>query len=228
MNVNGTTHTNTVYDNSVREGINQHPTDESYKLKLEDSLRGKYAIAFVGHSGKGYQGDNTLFCDDIRQRIENIMASHQPNNLTADEVIVISGGTPQGIGAVYEVASGMNIDTLGIVAIQGENYRTPQCRTLITVQNNDPNDWVTKMPESGDEMLVAALRIAKDTGKGGELLAYNGGPQAYVEALSAAEEGHTVTLIRDFKTVDTGREQPFENEDNLRALQNVGVEFHEV
>ncbi|EDV2568426.1 TPA: hypothetical protein ACU9K7_003249 [Salmonella enterica] len=60
----------------------------------------------------------------------------------------------------------MNLDTLGIVASQGEEYCTPQCRKLMIVQNKEQNGWTTRMLESGDEMVVAALRIAKDTVKG--------------------------------------------------------------
>ncbi|MEH4929692.1 hypothetical protein [Enterobacter cloacae] len=225
MNVNGISHTNNVHGNSVAEARSLRSTDDSCKLDLQNSIRGKYAIVLVGHSGNGYQGDRNALCENIRHNIEKIMENHHPLTLTADDVIVIAGGTPEGIGAVYEVASDMNLGTLGIVASQGVEYRAPQCQKLITVQNKDQNDWTTRMPESGDEMVVAALRIAKEVGKGGELLAYNGGPQAYIEALSAAKDGHIVTLIRDFKPVDTGREQPFSIEDNLRELKNFGVKF---
>lgn len=227
MNVSGSSHINNVHDNSVTGGQNLRSTDDSYKQYLQDSLRGKYAIVFVGHSGHGYHGDKNVLCENMRNNIEKIMEHHRPYKLTADEVIVIAGGTPDGIGAVYKVASDMNLDTLGIVASQGKAYCTPQCLKLMTVQNKDQNDWTTRMPESGDEIVVAALRIAKDVGKGGELLAYNGGLQAYAETLSAAKDGNTVTLIRDFKPVDTSREQPFNIEDNLRVLQNFGVKFYE-
>lgn len=202
-------------------------TDNDYTLKLQGALKGKYAIVLVGHSGSGYREDSNALRDHIRTLFKEIMASHQPQKLNADDVVVIAGGTPQGIGISYDVADEMNIDTLGVVAIQGKKYASPYCKTFITIQNQDNNDWTTRMPESGDEMVVAAIRIAKDIGKGGELLAYNGGPQAYAEALSAAKDGHSVTLIRDFKPVDTNREQPFYIEQNLYELQNAGVKFHE-
>jgi len=223
MRINKNVHIQHAYVNAD----NPSRTDNDYKLELQGSLKGKYAIVLVGHSGSGYQGDNNALRDHLRMLFKEIMASHHPQKLNADEVMVIAGGTPQGIGVSYDVADEMNIDTLGVVAIQGKKYASPRCRTFITVQNQDDNDWTTRMPESCDEMVVVALRIAKDIGKGGELLAYNGGPQAYAEALSAAKDGHSVTLIRDFKPVDTNREQSFYAEQNLYALQNAGVKFYE-
>lgn len=149
------------------------------------------------------------------------MKSH---HLTADEVMVIAGGTPDGIGICHGVAESMGLQTLGIVASQGAEYRSDQCKKLIVVHNLN-QAWTTKMPESGDEMLAVALRKAKLMGKGGELLVYNGGPQAYDETLFVAKDGHTVKLICDFKPLDNITEQPFLNEDKLFALREARVHF---
>lgn len=222
MNVSGSYLSNIVYHKPASESPNPRFTDDFYKLKLQGSLKGKYAIVLVGHSGNGYQEGNNALCVSIRNKIEEIMSSR---GLKSDEVIIIAGGTPEGIGAAYEVASDMRLDSLGIVASQGEEYCSRQCRTLIIMLNQDENDWRTTLPESNEEMVVTALHVAQDTGQGGELLAYNGGPQAYTEVLSAANDGYKVTLIRDFKPVDKGREQPFSVEDNLRTLKNAGVRF---
>ncbi|MFM1139707.1 hypothetical protein [Yersinia mollaretii] len=105
MNVSGSSHINNVHDNSATEAQSLRSTDDSCKLDLQDSIRGKYAIVLVGHSGNGYQGDKNALCENMRNNLEKIMEHHQPHKLTADEVIVIAGGTPEGIGAVYEVAS---------------------------------------------------------------------------------------------------------------------------
>lgn len=217
MCISGSSQTNFFSHKTVSEG----QTDDFYKLKLRESLQDKYAIVLVGHSGSGYQGDKDALCESIGNKIKEIMAFR---GLRPDEVIIIAGGTDAGIGAAYQVADSMGLDSLGIVASQGEKFRDPLCKTLITMQNQSEDNWKTLLPESGQEMVVTALDVAKGE-RGGELFAFNGGPQAYTEALSAAKAGYPVTVIRDFKPVDTGREQPFNVEHNLLELQNAGVRF---
>lgn len=69
MNVSNDSHINSTYNNSVVEAHNLHSTDDSYKQKLQESIRGKYAIVLVGHSGNGYQGDRDELCVNIRNNL---------------------------------------------------------------------------------------------------------------------------------------------------------------
>lgn len=198
--------------------------DSSYETDLRNLLTDAYAIVFVGHSGKGYLQPNLLALA-MEQEIKSIM---QTRRLFPAQLIVVAGGTSEGIGEVYPVAKKMGIETLGIVASQGKEFKSIDCDHLLVVENGNPDDWSTKLPESREELLVTTLRIANSgVGLGGQLLAFNGGRQAYEETLAAARQGFPVKIIADFDPVDVSREQPFKMLPDLEQLQDALAAQHQ-
>lgn len=194
---------------------NNTVADRDYETQLHTLLKDRYAVVFVGHSGKGYIEPEAVRAD-MQQRLESIM---QRTGMDPGQMMVLAGATPEGIGLVYEVAQTLNLPAMGIVAEAGAQWVSPHCPDVITVRNADANDWGTRLPESGEEMTVTALRIATAAGQGGELIAFNGGPQAFEEALAAAHAGFRVSVVSSHDPVPTGRPEPFKDPVNLSELQ---------
>jgi hypothetical protein len=70
--------------------------------------RGKLVVTFSGYSGSGYEDEAAML-----ERARALLAEYDP-----ESTIVNIGATVDGIGAVYEVASGMGFETTGIVSSQ--------------------------------------------------------------------------------------------------------------
>ncbi|TFZ48667.1 hypothetical protein E5C26_20210 [Serratia proteamaculans] len=219
MPIDNNIHVNRASYNSIDEVKNPVRTDVSYKIALQEALGNKYAIVFAGHSGNGYLNSEAVY-NHMHQQLLDVM---QDKGLNPTDIAIVAGGTPQGIGLVYSLADELRMNTVGIVASAGENYCSDRCNKIIVVQNQDPHDWATKMPESGEEMVVAALRIACEVGLGAEMQVYNGGPQAYKEAGDAVKAGFPLTVFGEFDPVDIGRPQPFKDENSLQVLRDAGA-----
>ncbi len=194
------------------------PSDQTYETRLGEVLKEKFAVVYVGYSGAGYAAQT-----GIKEAIARDLKAICEERGRKDDVVVVAGGTPEGIGVVYEVARDMRLATLGIVAEQGAQYASANCETLVTVTNGDTNDWSTRMPQSGEELVVTALRIANEQGKGAQLLAYNGGPQAFVEAMAAAKAGYNVKIAHEHQAMKTDRPMPFNDPDKFSALIAAGA-----
>lgn len=203
---------------SLLSSPNLAAMDNRYEAQLRNALADKYGVFFIGHASKAYAHPDQLR-SSMARNIHQIM---ETKCLRPEQVIVVARGMSQGIGEVYPVARSMGIETLGIVARQGERFRSPDCHTLITVDNGSEEDWATKMPASREEMMNTALRIANSNlALGGEVIAYNGGPRAYRETLAAAQQGFPVSVVTDFDPVETNRGQPFKNPAAMDHLQRV-------
>jgi hypothetical protein len=72
----------------------------------------KTVLTFVGYSGAGYQ-DEAL----MRKQAERILGEYDPA-----KTIVNIGATPEGIGAIYEMAKRQGFMTTGIVSSQARHY----------------------------------------------------------------------------------------------------------
>lgn len=198
----------------LRVVLNNPISDRDYESQLETLLKDHYAVVFVGHSGKGYIEPENLRAD-LHQRIEDIM---QRTGMERSQLMVLAGATPQGIGLVYEVAHALEVPAMGIVADAGAQWTSAYCPTVMTVRNPEADDWSTRLPESGEEMAVTALRIAATAGRGCELIAVNGGPQAFEEALAAARAGFQVSVVSAHDPVPNGRPEPFKDPANIAQL----------
>ena len=72
----------------------------------------KTVLTFVGYSGAGYEDEASM-----RKQAERILGEYDPT-----KTIVIIGATPEGIGAIYEIAKRKGFLTTGIVSSQARQY----------------------------------------------------------------------------------------------------------
>lgn len=75
----------------------------------------KWVVTFVGYSGTGYENGSQMLS----------IAAEQLRGLNPEEVIVNIGGTPDGIGGVYQLAKEMGFETTGIVSTQASKWEVP-------------------------------------------------------------------------------------------------------
>ena len=73
---------------------------------------GKTVLTFVGYSGAGYEEEISL-----RKHAEAVLGEFSPA-----KTIVNIGATPDGIGAIYEIAKRKGFVTTGIVSSQAKEY----------------------------------------------------------------------------------------------------------
>jgi hypothetical protein len=72
----------------------------------------KIVLTFVGYSGAGYQDEASM-----RKQAERILGEYDPA-----KTMVNIGATPEGIGAIYEIAKRKGFPTTGIVSSQARQY----------------------------------------------------------------------------------------------------------
>jgi hypothetical protein len=72
----------------------------------------KTVLTFVGYSGAGYEDEASM-----RKEAERILGEFDPA-----KTIVNIGATPEGIGAVYEIARAKGFVTTGVVSSQARKY----------------------------------------------------------------------------------------------------------
>ena len=75
---------------------------------------GKKVVTFEGYSGSGYEHP-----DQVLEVARKILSSFDPN-----KTVINIGGTPEGIGAVYELAKSMGFETTEIESTQGKGAAT--------------------------------------------------------------------------------------------------------
>jgi hypothetical protein len=83
--------------------------------QIRDDLPGFKFVTFVGYSGQGYE--------DVEAMKEK--ARKELSQLNKLKWIVNIGVTPDGIGAVYEVANEMGFRTIGIASTEYKKYPGP-------------------------------------------------------------------------------------------------------
>ena len=76
------------------------------------SRQSKTVVTFVGYSGAGYEDDTGML-----ETAAAVLKEFEPSR-----TIVNIGGTPEGIGAVYELASRRGFLTTGIVSTQASEH----------------------------------------------------------------------------------------------------------
>lgn len=152
------------------------------------AAKGKTVVTFVGYSGAGYQDQDAMLK----------IARDKLNDLDRQETIINIGGTPDGIGAVYELAKEMGFQTSGIVSTQGREYmkeRPSNVDYLFFV--NDPtwggyvNGSSTLSPTS--EAMVSVSKV---------MIGLGGGDVGRDELIEAHKRGLPV----DFHPADMNHE----------------------
>ncbi len=72
----------------------------------------KEVLTFVGYSGSGYEDKEAML----------VVASRILDDFNPNDTIVNIGATPEGIGAVYELANRKGFTTTGIVSTQAKKF----------------------------------------------------------------------------------------------------------
>jgi hypothetical protein len=141
----------------------------------------KRVVTFVGYSGAGYE-DKKAMLAEAQQILEG---------LDPGDTIVNIGATPDGIGAVYELAVHLGFATTGIVSTQAREYDAPISSCAGHVFYVEDAAWGGlidggKRLSPTSEAMVAVSDL---------MVGIGGGDVARDELLSARSAGREVRFI---------------------------------
>jgi hypothetical protein len=151
-----------------------HVTDPKEAV---DAIRGadRRVVTFAGFSGGGYE-------DPVRvsKLLSDLLAEFDP-----ETVIVCSGATADGIGAVYPIAKARGFATIGIVSAIAETDHARFSDAVDTVYVIEDKDWGGRRGDGTLSPTSIAMVSAAD-----EIVAIGGGDIARdeIEAAMAAEK----------------------------------------
>ena len=143
--------------------------------------QGKRVLTFLGYSAAGYQ----------RRAAMLDQASRVLDGFEPAATIVNIGATPDGIGAVYEIASKQGFMTTGIVSTQARDNEVELARCVDVVFYVRDATWGGYLP--GGEQLSPtseAMVLSSDI-----LVAIGGGAVARDELMAARKLGKQVRFI---------------------------------
>jgi hypothetical protein len=141
----------------------------------------KKVLTFVGYSEAAYQDRAAMLL-----QAERILAGFDPA-----KTIVNIGGTPDGIGAVYEVAKRRGFTTTGIVSSQAKRHEVPLSSHVDRVFYIEDESWGGFL--EGSERLSPtsqAMLAASDV-----IVGIGGGEVARDEMVAAKRAGKEVRFI---------------------------------
>jgi hypothetical protein len=92
----------------------------------------KTVLTFVGYSGAGYEDQASML-----EQAERILGEFAPKS-----TIVNIGATPDGIGAIYDVAKRKGFVTAGIVSAQAKQYKVALSPYIDYVFYAEDATWV--------------------------------------------------------------------------------------
>jgi len=136
------------------------------------NLAKKQVLTLIGYSGMGYADP-----EGLKERFKTDLGE-----FPADEWIVNIGATPYGIGELYEVASSLGYETVGIVSKRSRkksNYH-PDCQMVFVVEDE------TWGGELEDGSLSPTSRTILDCSD--QILGYGGGRVGRAELCAAIRE----------------------------------------
>jgi hypothetical protein len=175
---------------TVREAT---PTEAHAFLRQER----KTVLTFVGYSGSGYQHEVAMLREAGR-----ILDAFDPA-----KTIVNIGATPDGIGAVYELAKRRGFVTTGIVSTQARQHGVAFSRHVDHVFLIRDETWGGLINETGD--LSPTSRAMVDSSD--VIVGIGGGEVAREELLAARRAGREVRFVpADMdheKAIETARKQ---------------------
>jgi len=163
--------------------------------------RDRLVVTFLGYSGSGYEDENALL-----SRARDLLAEYDPAS-----TIINIGGTVDGIGAVYPVASEMGFETTGIVSSQALESETTFSPFVDRVYVVADEQWGGFIEETGrlsptSEALVAVSDV---------FLAIGGGSVSRDEMVGAEALGKEVRFFaadldhqRAIERAEAGGEPP--------------------
>ena len=141
----------------------------------------KAVLTFVGYSGAGYEDQAAML-----KQAEHILSEFDPG-----KTIVNIGATPEGIGAVYEIARRTGFVTTGIVSAQANRYNvqpSPYVDYVFYVQDATWGGFLkgTERLSPTSEAMVENSDI---------IIAIGGGEVARDELIVARRSGKKVRFI---------------------------------
>jgi hypothetical protein len=153
-----------------------HATDPKEAV---EAIRGtgRRIVTFVGFSGNGYEEP---------MRISNLLADLL-NELNRDSVIVCSGATEDGIGAVYPIAKQRRFSTIGIVSAVAETEKARFSDAVDTIYIISDKEWGGRRSDGTLSPTSTAMVNAAD-----EIIAIGGGKIARDEIEAAKAAGKPV------------------------------------
>lgn len=163
---------------------------------LDIDIRDFYCVTFIGYSRLGYESPD-LLKKTLKLKLQQCLQEHP-----GKQIIVVSGGTEVGIGAVYNLVREDellrdNVKCIGIVSaesIKSEAYELALSKDKIAIVPALDGSWQTKSPSGYPYILYPAHKY------GGEVVALGGGLISYEEANAAKKESklvyfHSIRII---------------------------------
>lgn len=144
--------------------------------------RGLQVLGFVGYSGAGYQDDAAMQALAAR-----ILDAEDPAR-----VLVLAGGTAEGIGAVYALAKARGFATLGIVSTLARDQGVPLSPCADLVFFVPDASWGGLQPGADGEPARLSPTSQAMVGTADRFVAIGGGEIARDELLAARALGRPV------------------------------------
>lgn len=144
--------------------------DQSIRNQLHSVVAQKHVLVFSGFSGAGYKDE-----EGVAALMTSVINAHAQRH-GAHNVVVVAGSTDAGIGAIYKIARGLEVQTLGIVSRQAQPSEvSAYCQTSVYVDDPQGN-WKVLSPE-GTSYMVSVAQM----GRSGEMVFIGGGAVAASE-----------------------------------------------
>ena len=141
----------------------------------------KYVVTFVGYSGAEYE-DKTAMLEKAGRILDEFDVS---------KTIVNIGATPDGIGAVYELAKRRGFVTAGILSTQAKKYNAPLSPCVDHVFYVEDATWGGFI-EGSDRLSPTSTAMVENSGL---LIGIGGGEVGRDELLAAKRSGKEVRFI---------------------------------
>ncbi|ENJ4210997.1 hypothetical protein AB1D78_004083 [Escherichia coli] len=174
------------------------PEIDSVTKRIDDlvtgfdiDIRDFYCVTFIGYSRLEYESPD-LLKKTLKLKLEQCLQEHP-----GKQIIVVSGGTEVGIGAVYNLVREDellrdNVKCIGIVSaesIKSEVYELALSKDKIAIVPALDGSWQTKSPSGYPYILYPAHKY------GGEVVALGGGLISYEEANAAKKKGIKTSIF---------------------------------
>lgn len=141
---------------------------------------GRRVVTFAGFSAGGYEDPSMVEC-----LLVNLLAEFDPRL-----IVVCSGATAAGIGAVYALAKARGFETLGIVSAVAEVEGVRFSDAVATIYVIEDDAWGGRRSDGTLSPTSAAMVGAAD-----EIIAIGGGSITRDEIEAARELGKTVRYV---------------------------------
>jgi len=148
---------------------------------IQSFVNERRVLTFAGYSGAGYESPAVML-----ERATDFLRSEDPSR-----TLVNIGATPEGIGAVYEVAKAMGFTTMGVVSSKAgeEGVAFSPCVDHVFVIRDA--SWGGASAETGELSPTSRAMVEVSS----LMIGIGGGDVARDEMLEAKELGRPVIFI---------------------------------